>query len=134
MLSEYTKISEFNQYRKTQIKYINGFKNKFEKSSTTKVDVHFSLRVFSVYDMNIYGIENKHLYRGEVCMKRICESLREHVMKIINFEKKKMISLTNEKSATFAKERSNMNTRIYYNYRKVKNQCHYTGKYRACAI
>ena len=43
------------------------------------------------------NIENKNnVYRGEDCMKKFCESLREHTVKIINFEKKKIISLTNE--------------------------------------
>ena len=43
------------------------------------------------------GLENKHphVYRGENCMKRLCESLRKHAIKIIIFEKKKMIPLTN---------------------------------------
>ena len=36
-------------------------------------------------------IENKHdVYRGKYCMKKFCESLREHAMMIINFNKKKM--------------------------------------------
>ena len=31
-------------------------------------------------------IENKHdVYRGKDCMKKFCEFLREHPMKIINF-------------------------------------------------
>ena len=35
-------------------------------------------------------IENKHhVYRGENCIKKFCESLVEHEMKIINFEKGK---------------------------------------------
>ena len=29
------------------------------------------------------------VYRGKDCMKKYCESLREHTMKIINFKKKK---------------------------------------------
>ena len=41
------------------------------------------------------SIENKHIvYRGKDCMKKFCESLREHAMEIINFRKKKF--LTNE--------------------------------------
>ena len=28
-------------------------------------------------------------YKGKDCMKRFCESLREHAMKIINFKKNK---------------------------------------------
>ena len=36
------------------------------------------------------GIENKHyVYEGKDCMKRVCESLRKHAIKIINFKKKK---------------------------------------------
>ena len=43
------------------------------------------------------NIENKHdVYRGKDCMKRFCESLREHAMKIISFKKKKMKLLTKE--------------------------------------
>ena len=35
-------------------------------------------------------IENKHhVYRGENCIKKFCESLVEHKMTIINFEKGK---------------------------------------------
>ena len=42
-------------------------------------------------------IENTHnVYRGKDCMKKFSESLREHVMKIINFKKKKIKLLTNE--------------------------------------
>ena len=35
-------------------------------------------------------MENKHdVYKGKDCMKKFCESLREHAIKIINFIKKK---------------------------------------------
>ena len=57
------------------------------------------------------SIENKHdVYRGEECMRKFCESLRNHAAEIINLDKKKMISLTSkeqksyEKSATSAKK------------------------------
>lgn len=58
------------------------------------------------------GIENKyHVFRDENCTKRFFESFREHEMKIIHLEKKKMIPLTNsrnhntiQKSATLAKK------------------------------
>ena len=34
-------------------------------------------------------IKNKHtLYRGNDCMKKFCNSLREHVQRIVGFEKK----------------------------------------------
>ena len=41
------------------------------------------------------NIENKHdVYRGKDYMKKFCESLKEHEVKIINFKKRKMKLLT----------------------------------------
>ena len=38
-------------------------------------------------------IENKHdVYRDEDCMKKFCESLRQHTMKIINSKKNEIIN------------------------------------------
>ena len=34
--------------------------------------------------------DKHHVHRGKDCMKTFCEFLREYVMKIINFKKKKM--------------------------------------------
>ena len=40
-------------------------------------------------------IKNKHTDIVEkICMKKFCESLREHTENIIDFEKKKMLLLT----------------------------------------
>ena len=39
------------------------------------------------------SIENKHdVYRGKNCMKKFCEYLREHAMKIIRFLKNEIIN------------------------------------------
>ena len=50
--------------------------------------------------MMIWGfdhIKDKHtLYREKDCMLTFCESLRGHTKSIINFEKTKMILLTNK--------------------------------------
>ena len=41
------------------------------------------------------NIENKHdVYKDRNCMKKFCESLREHAMKIVYLNKKKMKLLT----------------------------------------
>ena len=90
---------------------------------------------------SFYTTKNKHdYYRGKNCMKNFCLDLREHAAKIINYEKKEMIPLTKEE-----KEFHNMQKvchickRIFstdYNnkkYYKVKDHCHYTGKYRGAA-
>ena len=42
-------------------------------------------------------VENKHiLYHGKDCIKKFCESLREHAKNVIDLEKKKMLPLTKE--------------------------------------
>ena len=104
MSFEDTKILNFNQYQKSD-KYkksdkasfviyadlesltekIDGCKNDSENSFTTKVDKHI-LSGFSMSTISSFkNIENKHdVYRGKDCMKKFCESLREHAMKITN--------------------------------------------------
>ena len=68
-------------------------------------------------------------------MKKFCKDLREHATKIINYEKKKMISLTKEEKIHYneqeicyicKKEFDTSNKKHY----KVRDHCHYTGKYR----
>ena len=61
-----------------------------EKSSTTKIGKHvpcgYLISTIWVFDL----IENNHsLYRGKNCLKKFCESLREHTKNIIDFKKKK---------------------------------------------
>ena len=67
-------------------------------------------------------------------MYTFCESLREHAMKIINFEKKKLIPLTNEqqesrncmkrqKSAAFVKKLEHEYTNDK-SHLKFKNYCY----------
>ena len=52
--------------------------------------------------LSIKSRENKHdVYRGKDCMKKYSESLREHTMQIINFEKKKMKSLRNKQQKSY---------------------------------
>ena len=67
---------------------VNGCKNNPENSSTTQVSEHipsgFSMSTISLYR----SIVEKHdVYRPNDCMKRFCESLREHAVKIINLKK-----------------------------------------------
>ena len=80
-------------------------------------------------------------YRDKKCLIKFCESLREHALQTINFKKKKMTLLTNEQ------HKSHVNEKICYickekfgdkyskdkKYCKVRNHCHYTGKYRGSA-
>ena len=102
MPSEDTKILEFNRYKKSDkvpftiyadleciTEKIDGCINNHENSSTTKVSEHI-LWCFSMSTISSFkSIENKHdVYRGKDCMKKFCESLTQHAVKIINFLKK----------------------------------------------
>ena len=95
--TNYKDTKEFNQHQKSDttpfiiyadleffIKRIDGCKNKFEKSSTTVGEhITYGGSMCSIWTLD--GIEKQDIYRGQDCMKRFCESLTEHSMKIINF-------------------------------------------------
>ena len=55
---------------------------------------------------SIKSIERKHdVYRDKGCIKKFCESLREHAMKTINFKNKKMKLLTKEQQESYENAR-----------------------------
>ena len=92
MPSEDTKILQFNPYQKSDkatfvfypyltysIEKIDGCKNSPENSSTTKVGKHISSGFSMSAKSSFKSIQNNHdVYRGKDCMKKFCESLREH--------------------------------------------------------
>ena len=73
----------------------------------------------------------------------MCKKLKEHTMKIINYEEKEMIKLTVEENRFYkeqevchvCKKKFCMDEHYdnYKNYKKVKGHCHYTGKFRGAA-
>ena len=80
------------------IKKIDGCENNSEKSSIRKVGKHIpcGYSVSTIWGFN--QIEDKHtLYREQDCMKKICESLREHAKSIIDFEKKKNVTVNKKR-------------------------------------
>ena len=73
-------------------------------------------------------------------MKNFCLGLREHATKIINYEKKEMMPLTKKEEKKHNKQKvcrickkkistDDSNKK----YHKVKDHCHYTGKYKGAA-
>ena len=44
-------------------------------------------------------------YKSEDCTERFCKDLREHATRIINYEKKEMIPLTDEESTSYKKQK-----------------------------
>ena len=66
--------------------------------------------------------------------------LREHATKIINYEKKEMIPLTKKEEKKHNKQKVCYICKKGFNtddsnkrYHKVRDHCHYTGKYRGAA-
>ena len=50
--------------------------------------------------------ENKlNYYRGKDCIEKLCKKLKEHAMKIINYNKKEMIPLTYEENKSYKEQK-----------------------------
>ena len=76
---------------------MNTCHNNPEKSSTTKINKHtpsgYSLLTHCSFDTTKNKLD---YYRGKNRMKKFCLDLREHVTKIINYEKEEMVPLTKQ--------------------------------------
>ena len=122
------------------LKKMSTCQNDPNKSSTTKINKHtpsgYSIFTHCSFDESKIKIS---YYRGDDCMNKFFKDLRQHSTKMINYEKKKMISLTTEEKVHYNKYY------IYVIYAKknliimikkqqnVRDRCHYTGKYRGAA-
>ena len=112
-----------------------------ENSSTTKVNKHTPSGYSLFMHCSFNKAENKiDYYRGEDCMKKFCLDLREHVTKIINYKEKEMILLTKKEEKNHNEQKvCHICTKEFNTddsdkkYHKVKDHCHYTGKYRGAA-
>ena len=90
-------------------------------------------------------IKNKHnFYRGRDCMKRFCSDLKELVTKIVNYEEKEMIPLTDKENKLYEEQEKchicqkefcyDKNEKKKFKiYQKVRGHCYYTGKFRGAA-
>ena len=84
-------------------------------------------------------VESKHtLYHGKDCMKKFCNSLKEHTKNIL-FERKEMLPLTKEELKSYQEvkvcyihqRKSLLKMKIFENSEIIANNC--TGKYRGAA-
>ena len=114
------------------IKRVDGHKNDFENSCTTKVGEHipcgYSMSTICAFD----GMENKHdVCRGKDCMKKFSKSLRGKEEKDsinkrpagIIWEDKNLLHLKKKQKKTVVHKYTNDKS-----YHKVRDHCHYTGK------
>ena len=112
-----------------------------EKSSTTKINKDTPSGYSLFTNCSFHETKNKLNHdRGKNCMKKFCRDLREHVTKIINYEKKEMIPLTKKEEKRHNKQKVCHVCKKRYStddsdkkHHKVKDHCHYTGKYRGSA-
>ena len=115
--------------------------NNPEEPSTTEINKHtpsgYSLFTHCSFDKTKNKLD---YYRGEDCIKKFCLNLREHATKIINYEKKKMMPLTKKEEENHNKQKICYICKKQLNtddsdkkHHKVKDHCHYTGKYRGAA-
>ena len=108
-------------------------------SSTTKINKHTPSGYSTFTHCSFDKSKNKLDYvRGEDCMKKFCKGLIEHATKIFNYEKKDMIPLpkkeeenyNNQKVCYICKREFDTSDEKHH---KVRDRCHYTGKYRGAA-
>ena len=88
--------------------------------------------------------DKKSFYRGRDCTEKFCKDLKEYSTKIINFKEKDMIPLTDEEIEFYEKQNVchickkefcyDKNEKNKFKlYQKVRDHCHYTGKFRGAA-
>ena len=112
--------------------------NNPNESSTTKINKH-TPSGYSIFTSCSFDESKNRLnyYRGKDCMKKFCKDLKEHATRIINYKKKKIIHLTKEKKnyndqqiCYICKKEFDKSDKKHH---KVRDNYHYTGKYRDAA-
>ena len=112
-----------------------------QKSSSTKLNKHTPSGYSLFTQYSFYLTKNRpDCYRGRDCMESFCKDLKKHATKIINFEIKEMIPLTDEENKSYKKQKVCYICKEGFStdddnkkYHKVRDNCHYTGKYRRAA-
>ena len=140
MPEEYYKILKYNNGEKSMrvpfiiyadleclLEKMNTCHNNPEKSSTTKKNKHtpsdYSLFIHCSFDRTKNKLD---YYRGKNCMKNLCLDLREHTAKK---EEKKH----NKQEVCHICKKGFSTDDRNKKYHKVRDHCHYTGKYRGSA-
>ena len=120
-------------------------RNNPENSYTQRKAKHkasgYSLSLICSFDET----KNRHtFYRRKDCIKRFRNDLKELAIEIISYEEKEIISLKNNDVKSYEKQKSchifkekfcyDKNKKSEYDlYHKVRDHCHYTGKFRGAA-
>ena len=121
----------------------NNNNNNLEESYTKKKAKHEPSGWAMFTRCSFDKKENKlNYYREKDCIEKLCKKLKEHAMEIINYEEKEMIPLTYEGNKSYKEQKTchickkfcmDKDDENYTNRKKVKDHCHYTGKFRGAA-
>ena len=84
-----------------------------------------------------------YFYRGKDCIKNFYKKLKELGTEIINCKEKEIIPLTDIENKFYEKQKqchicekefcTNKNNENDFKYKKIRDHCHYTGKFRGTA-
>ena len=113
--------------------------NNPSESSPTKIN-KYTPSGYSIFTSCSFDESKNKLnyYRGKDCMKKFCKDLKENATRIINYEKKKIIPLTKEEKINYNDQQICYICKKEFDksdkkHHKVRDHCHYTGKYRDAA-
>ena len=109
--------------------------NNPNESSTTEINKHTpsGYSIFTSCSCSFDESKNKlNYYRGDDCKKTFCKDFKVHAMKIINYEKKRIVPLTIKEEICYNKQKICYICKKEFNnndkkQQKVKDHCHYTG-------
>ena len=80
--------------------------NNPEKSSTDKINIHAPSGYSMFINCSFDSTKNKlDCYAGKDCMERFCKILREHATKIIDYEEKEMMPLTDKENKCYKEQK-----------------------------
>ena len=124
---------------------IPSSQNNPEKSYTERKAKHIPSGCTCSLICSFDSTRNKHSYcRGEGCIEWPCETFEEFALEIINYEEKEMILLTKEETKSYEEQKvchickkefvtDKNDKKTFKLYHKVRDHCHYTGKFRGAA-
>ena len=117
---------------------MHSCQNKLEKSYTQKK----TPSGYSLFTNCSFGVAKNKVdcYRGKDCMEKFCKDFRELAMRVVKYEKKEMVPLTDEEIKSYEKQnvcyicKKRFSTdALDKKYYKVRDHCHCTGKFRGAA-
>ena len=120
----------------------NSAQNNPDQSYTEKKSTHVACG-YSMTLVRSYNKNERRTYRGKDYMEKFCKDLKTLAMEVVNYEKKEIISLTDEQTKYYEKQKhchicrikfyNNKDDKRYKKYHKVRDHDHYTGKFRGAA-